>query len=480
MKQIVLFICLLGVCLLNSCQEEDVIPIENIEFTTDVFVIKEGEEVALKVNFTPNNATDRYINWDSSNEEVAMFTSDGFLKALSPGQTMLTATTRDGKLKSSCTLYVVGRHAGALTERTVLVYIAGDNNLARLAKKDVEEMKKGMLSLLSSSMHLLIYADWGDGDARLIELSNDNGNILEQTIREYGDRNSTGVEETREVFDDVFGNPDYQAASYGLIYWSHCDGWIPYPMPSSRWIGQDTGNGDNRMNLSDFEEILEQAPHFDFIMFDACFMQSIEVAYALRDYTDYYIASPTETPGPGAPYDKILPYMFQGGASAKLADTYYNVYADLYDEGRGITNDHWTGGTSICALRTEGLEQLASLTARLLPEEAVDVETLQAAAFDYDQRQDYPSSYVGYFDWAQMMQALLSAEDYAAWRQTFDDAIAYWNTTPMNYSAVVGMFSMEGTNGVTHYIPRSLSSEAAEAYRATAWYQAAGLSKLGW
>ena len=43
------------------------------------------------------------------------------------------------------------------------------------------------------------------------------------------------------------------------------------------------------MNISEFVEILEVTPHFDFILFDACFMQSVEVAYELRDYTDYCI-----------------------------------------------------------------------------------------------------------------------------------------------------------------------------------------------
>jgi len=42
------------------------------------------------------------------------------------------------------------------------------------------------------------------------------------------------------------------------------------------------------------------------------------------------------------------------------------------------------------------------------------------------------------------------------------------------------MFSMEGTSGVSHYIPQSLTSEAAAAYRTTEWYEAAGLAKLGW
>ena len=215
-------------------------------------------------------------------------------------------------------------------------------------------------------------------------------------------------------------------------------------------------------------------------MFDACFMQSIEVAYELRKYADYVIASPTETPGPGAPYDAIMPYLAQVGASAAMAGAYFEAYNALYN-GSTPTNDNWTGGVSICVLRTNGLESLAALTAQLMPTEEVDLRALRKEVFDYDQRSGWDEKYyIGYHDWAQMMQALLSEADYATWRQAYDDAVVYWNTTPKNYSAVVGMFSMEGANGVTHYIPESVASPRAEAYRSLEWYGAAGLSKLGW
>lgn len=364
----------------------------------------------------------------------------------------------------------------APVERTVLMYIAADNNLAPFALRDLDEIRLGMANV-PAGLAMLVYVDTGDGNARLLKFRSNNGNVKEEVVKEYGERNSTGVEETQEVFRDVFGNPAYQADSYGLIYWSHCDGWIPYPLPSSRWIGQD---GNHHMNLSDFKQIVDQAPHFDFIMFDACFMQSIEVAYELHDYTDYYIASPTETPGPGAPYDVILPYMAQKGASAALADAYFQIYDELYAGGANISNYNWTGGASICVLSTAGLESLASLTAQLLPEGNVDVQELAEEVFNYDQRSSDDSYYVGYYDWTELMQSLLTEEDYLTWKEAFDQSVVYWNTTPMNYSGIVGMFSMEGTNGVTHYIPSSVTSARAEAYRSTEWYTAAGLAKLGW
>ena len=346
-------------------------------------------------------------------------------------------------------------------ERVVLMYIAGDNSLSSFPAKDLDEVRLGMADVPASFL-FFAYVDTGSGNPQLLKFrSRGNGTISEEVVKEYSDRNSVGVTETQEVFNDVFGNPEYQADSYGLIYWSHCDGWIPYPLPSNRWIGQDTGEGDNRMNLSDFKDILE-------------------VAYELREYTDYMIASPTETPGPGAPYDAIMPYLAQVGASEAIADAYFEVYNALYNGGSGISNTNWTGGASICALRTDGLETLAALTAQMLPDEEVDVAVLGQEVFNYDQRSGWSESHIGYYDWVQLMENLLTEADYATWHQAYDEAVVYWKTTPMNYSSVVGMFSMDGTNGVTHYIPESVTSSRAESYRSLDWYTAAGLAKLGW
>lgn len=206
--------------------------------------------------------------------------------------------------------------------RTVLAYLASDNSLSSFALADLEEMRLGMEKVSANNVHLLVYID-SNSSPRLIELKNEGGELVENTVKTYENRNSVGVAETLEVFDDVFKNDEYRAESYGLIYWSHGDGWIPNPLPATRWVGQD---GNRYMNISDLVTILsaDAVPHFDFVLFDACFMQSIEVAYALRSFTDYYIGSPTEIPGPGARYDVLVPALFSDGEVAlKVAAAYY-------------------------------------------------------------------------------------------------------------------------------------------------------------
>lgn len=368
-------------------------------------------------------------------------------------------------------------------ERTVLVYFAADNNLSRYVQYDIDEMMEGMKEYpLSVSQHLLVYVDKG-GEAHLSEITNRGGEICEEVIKIYPDRNSTGLAETQEVFNDVFGNPAYMAESYGLVYWSHAEGWIPYPLPSTRWIGQDTGQGSQCMNLSEFKQLLEGAPHFDFILFDACFMQSIEVAYELRNYADYYIASPTETPGTGAPYDAILPYMFKKGMAERLAGVYFNVYNESYNP-EIISDSPWTMGAAICVLETAQLEALADATREALqsleiPSGSGTLTTvLRQNIFDYDKRSS--SLHIGYYDLPQIMQRLTEADGYEAWQQAYDRAVVYWETTPTVFSSFVRNFSMQGTNGVSHYLPSSPDVEACEPYHSLEWYEAAGISKMGW
>lgn len=367
--------------------------------------------------------------------------------------------------------------------RTVLAYLASDNSLSDFALTDLGEMRLGMAKVNNNNVRLLVYID-SDSSPRLIELKNKGGKLVETTVKTYENRNSVGLTETLEVFDDVFKNDEYRAESYGLIYWSHGDGWIPNPLPSTRWIGQDTGSGTHYMNIADLVSILsaDAVPHFDFILFDACFMQSIEVAYALRSFTDYYIGSPTEIPGPGARYDVLVPALFSDGEVAlEVATAYYEPYYEIYDDGKGMSNTNWTGGVSVCVLKSAELESLASITRQVLPENT-DSGELRSVVFDYDQRS---GSHVGYYDFVQMMEQLTDASAFAAWKQVYELAVPYWKTTPKNYSAFGGfgfggMFSMEGSNGVSHYIPSSSKQSAAAAYRSTSWYTDAGLSRLGW
>lgn len=485
--------CFLFLLLFTACGDDDkvVFPVESIALNKSALYLHVGDEVPLQVEILPEQATDKSVVWSSAHPEIAQVNEHGLVRAVGEGQTMVTVKAQDGGEEARCMVRVFPAGDSSKSRRLVLVYMAADNNLGQdpsyagqvnFAKEDYKEMLKGMsfTNLGAEGFRLLVYKDWYSlKNPVLVELfSNIDGTVEETVIKTYDDRNSVGLAETREVFEDVFQNPDFEAESYGLVYWSHGDGWIPYPQ--TRWIGQDTGHGDNRMNISDFVSVLQSAPRFDFILFDACFMQGVEMGYELRPYANYLIGSPTETPGPGAPYDVILPYMFIEGEADALANAYYETYAAAYN-GLVGSNTNWTGGVSIAAVDLLALEQLAELTKKGLATAAdVPLSQLQSSVFNYDRRSSLSRGYVGYYDLQELMQQLLTEADFAAWMKAYQEALVFWKTTDENYSAFAGMFKMDKAHGVSHYIPTDLSGSAAKAYRQTAWYQAAGLSQLGW
>ena len=369
---------------------------------------------------------------------------------------------------------------------TLLIYMAADNSLRDLALGygtllgDYKEIIEGVALTNDANFNLFIYMDTGAAP-RLVKVSQKNGKAVEEIIKTYESRNSVGVEETKEVFRDVFDNVAFQAEHYGLVYWSHGDAWTPYPLPSSRWVGQDVSSGDNRMNTDDFCEVLKDAPHFDFILGDFCFGLSIEFVYEIRNYTDYFIGSPTEVPGPGAQYDVLVPIMLASECSAvDIAQSYFDTYNALYNDGIGNSNEKWTAGVSICAIKTDALENLASTTKQLWNKKGIN--KLRASVFDYDKRD---KSHVGYYDMVGIAEHLTDKVNFELWKQAYDESVVYWGTTPKNFSLSAGMFSMQNSNGVSHYIPKVISSSVTstpmdKAYRLTSWYKDTGLSDLGW
>ena len=367
--------------------------------------------------------------------------------------------------------------------RTVLVYIAGDNSLRSFATEDLAEMTEGMQSVDDNSYNLLVYIDTGSGP-KLIRLKKDKKkNVVQQVIATYESRNSVDVSNMKEVVNTAFS--EYPAQSYGLVLWSHGEGWLEYQNPKTRWWGQDTGGKDYRMNISDLNDVLRNTPHLSFLLFDACFMQSVEVAYELKAHADYIIGSPTEIPAPGAPYQKVVPAMFANDASAAgIAKAYFEFYADenLYTGSLSSNwrlGDPWTAGVSISVVNTSMLEQLANSSSEIIPEYIQGRRAIATSnILCYDCRS---SKY--YYDFDGLIRSLNSEDsEYEAWKAAYDAAVVYWKTTPNNYSSYGGSFSMDGSAGLSTYIFRqSYEEEINPFYRQSVqWYSAAGWDDTGW
>lgn len=368
--------------------------------------------------------------------------------------------------------------------RTMLVYIAADNSLGGqpdFASLDLEEMVRGMEKVDTRNNNLIVYMDRRKADPELIRICRGSDHqIMLDTVHSYPARNSVGVAEMQEVLSRSFA--DFPADHYSLSMWSHGEGWLPHDGPSTRWIGQDN---NHYMNIQDLYQALQVAPPLDFILFDACFMQSVEVAYELRHCADYFIASPTEIPGPGAPYDHIVSAIFPSVETPledvvkNIAQHYFQPYAAIFDDNKPNKNTSWTGGVSIGVLKSGALEGLAAATKPILLKYVIDGSPVTTSGLLYYGR---GSRYYYYYDLDDFIYSLTSGNGmYAEWKQAFDAAMPLFLTTKKNYSGseyqgapTYGLFSMEGACGVSTYIPRTSSPKLNHFYRNYQWYAAAG------
>lgn len=85
--------------------EPPVITNESILFDYSTLVMNIGDTETLKVYWTPDNTTDKSLKLESSNGNVATISSDGTVRAKSPGECIITAESSNGN-KTVCNIIV--------------------------------------------------------------------------------------------------------------------------------------------------------------------------------------------------------------------------------------------------------------------------------------------------------------------------------------------------------------------------------------
>ena len=366
---------------------------------------------------------------------------------------------------------------------TVLVYIAGDNNLQSFIMSDVSQMMEGSTAL-SQGNNLILFVDRKGQTPYFLKV--ENGDTLRlKTFDE--ELKSSDAETLRMALSWTMEN--YEAQNYGLVLWGHADGWIIWQESAAsrsprRAYGQDTTDGTQWMNIPDMAKALATLPHLRFIFADCCCFQSVESAYELRDVTDYIIASPAEIPGEGAPYQTVIPALFS------QRDDFYLLAAQAYcdQESQGYREP-------MAVVKTSEMENLAQATHTVL------TQSLQPIGSDGTGYPDVSGLIYYYdqtlFDMNDFILRFASTADYDTWRRAFDAAVPFkqmaevWMANHVSYldSWSMSMFrdfevTEERYGGVNMFVPQNSETKQKknqnERISQMQWYAAAGLKDLGW
>ncbi|MDR1155384.1 MAG: hypothetical protein LBL04_11810 [Bacteroidales bacterium] len=341
--------------------------------------------------------------------------------------------------------------------RTTLVYFGTDNNFRAEAAQKTGQLKSGWNKDIDGN--LLVYTDAGSRPALIhIYAHPQKGNVAD-TVETYPPENSAGAATLTRVLNRV---REYRpAASYGLVVLSHATGWLPaamsYPSPQLRSVILDNGTAEtgNYMELADFAAAIPYK--MDFIVFDACFMGSVEVCFELKEKTDYIVASPAEVVSPGFVYSTMPERLFtypQADLQGVAQDFhgFFNAQSGLF---RSAT---------VSVARTAGLDAVAGIFKEVAGqagnEKDVNLNAIQT--FGYGQQKIY-------FDLGDCARHL-SPDSYHELIAALDGCIVYKAHTDSYYTAgAATLLPIRSFSGLSVYIPQSAYPEANAKYRELKW-----------
>ncbi len=398
--------------------------------------------------------------------------------------------------------------AGQGIRRTVLMYVAAENSLGyeRYNSGDSAEVMAGS-RFLDARDQLLMYVD----DARNPRVYRFYKGCKEpQIVRQFNENLCSADPETlRDIL--AWTRQAYHSESYGLVFWSHASGWLPAlntDYPGSRSFGPDTGTG-GRMK-DDLDRRGRTAPSMDidslawaveasgirpeYIFFDACFMQCIEVDYALRNAADYVVACPISTPAIGADYTTLMRRGLFTGRPADIADTFFSYMTELPP-----SDPYSTFGLVISCVKTSELDGLAAETRRCLSKISAssgdacpDMSGVKCYSL-YGSVNSY--NFPHFYDLNAAMKKILAPGDYGSWKRQLDKCIEALYLTPRFFADTYGLgeeYFLDTDSdccGISAFIPQEDYTRNAwrcplgdlnKAFRDTGWYSAAGWGYTPW
>lgn len=371
---------------------------------------------------------------------------------------------------------------GDSAARTVLVYAMAENNLTDYVESDLYEMKKGT-SFIPDSCYFLAFVDGLKNPYICRFYKTEAGLAVCDTVYKFKeDFCSTDTANFRKVLEWVLN--EYPSEHLGLVMWSHGTGWL-YDANRSRSIGLDNGQNSyynmlptsRWMEIDELAAVLEDLPvKRDFVLFDACFMQCVEVAYAMRHSAEWIVGSPAELPANGAPYDGIMAAMFSFPFNAgELIQQYKLGYPEI-------------SGVTLSAVNASAMDRLAEVTAAFVPAYfSSDFSVDDGGVFSYLPGGYFTSqiSYPEYTDMNGQMMMRLPDDAYLLWKEAFDEAVPCRTASRKWLSGINGgshYVDMSQFGGLSMYVPRSKNNYSLfnKDFRKTAWYQATGWQTAGW
>lgn len=255
---------------------------------------------------------------------VATVSSDGIVTATSAGTGTVRAQLTSAGTYGSAALTVSSSQVKT-GKWTVMVFMNAANDLSQFDTYNMNQLETvaGNSDVRYVVQWKQAYGWWDSspefvGTRRYLVSQDSSSDIKSQLIQDLGTGVDMGSSTTLSDFIS-WAKTYYPAERYCLVIWNHGNGWHRGVERSNVTRGvsydEDTGNHIDTWQLSQ----AVGGTHWSIISWDASLMQMMEVAYELKDVTDYVVGSEESPPGEGLPYDTIFA-QFRDNPSASTAD----------------------------------------------------------------------------------------------------------------------------------------------------------------
>ena len=389
-------------------------------------------------------------------------------------------------------------------KRVLLYYVAGYNSLSAYFKADVEELKRGELPMGNDDV-LLVYSHFATSgynvptSPTLIRLTKrQDGSLNEQIVATFPaatiSSSSECVEEVLALVKEMF-----PSQSYGMIFSSHATGYLPVgyyqnpenlsgvaelssrirtgftpapyvepeydpSLPMTKSLGQDQVGvlGEYlsyEMNINDFADAIPM--YLDYLLFDACLMGGIEVAYELKDMVGTVGFSQTEILVDGFCYENIPTHLLGNGDYDLVS-----VCSDYFDQYNSMTGVYRSATISLidCAR----LDALAELCKRFFDNYSSELSTVDPAGV---QRYFRVNKHWFYDLESILVNAGISEDDLIELHEVLDNCVIYKAHTPM----FMNDFDIHTFSGFSMYLPCNGSPTLDAFYKKLDWNKDTGL-----
>lgn len=272
--------------------------------------------------------------------------------------------------------------------QTVFMFFPWSNSLLSDFRRTVEDMQTVVTQRSMKDERIMVFMATSEREAVLFELKKQNGQCFTDTLRRYSDRPFTSRQWLTSLFSEVMTLAP--ASRYGMVVGCHGLAWVPVQgqrnarkrLGSQERIDEEDNlykeekieeednlykeekidkeglykkeridkEGDDLMHFevqgpvttrfiggtypetqietTDLADAMADAGlHTEYILFDACYMSSVEVAYELKDVTHYLIASPTEVISYGFPYITMGKHLLGTPNYKGIADSFISFYS---------------------------------------------------------------------------------------------------------------------------------------------------------